>query len=63
MTENIRELEKVAKKNAALCYKIGVAYFNGDGVTRDYAKAFYWFNKANAGGYGDSNCRYYLGRC
>lgn len=62
MTENIKELEKKAKKDVALRYKLGVMYFNGEEVERNYQKAFYWMDKAAAGGYGDSNCRYYLGR-
>ena len=63
MTQDIREMEKIAKKDVATCYKLGVMYFNGDGVERNYQKAFYWMDKARSGGYGDSNCVYYLGRC
>lgn len=63
MADEVRELEKAAKKNAAKAYALGVMYFNGDGIERDYQKAFYWMNRANSDGYGDSNCRYYLGRC
>ena len=62
MIENIKDLEKKAKKDAALSFRLGVAYFNGDETERDYKKAFYWMDKAASGGYGDSNCRYYLGR-
>lgn len=64
MTLDIKELERSAKKDVAIRYKLGILYFNGDEeFPVDYSKAFYWFDKAYAGGYGDSNCRYYLGRC
>lgn len=62
MEVNIVELEKKAKKDVALSYKLGLMYFTGDGVKLDYNKAFYWMNKAATGGYAGSDCRYYLGR-
>lgn len=32
-------------------FKLGLLYYNGDGVDRDYSKSFKWFNKAAKQGY------------
>jgi TPR repeat protein len=42
------DLETVQKKKANVMTSLGVAYFNGEGVSRDYIKAKNWWLKAAA---------------
>ena len=46
-TPKISKLEKTAKQgNAEAQYNLGVIYHNGEGVPKDDAKAFHWYEKA-----------------
>ncbi len=38
--------KKAEKGDAQSQYNLGVAYFNGEVVARDYAQAFFWHSKA-----------------
>ena len=45
--ENLRLLKESAQnKNADASYNLGYMYFSGEGITRNYAEAVYWYRKA-----------------
>lgn len=49
------------KGNKELQYKLGVFYYTGEGVNRDYNQAVYWLTKAANQGYADAQTL--LGSC
>jgi TPR repeat protein len=54
---NISEnFENAVAGNAAAQYSLGVAYYNGDGVTQNYAEAIKWFELAANQGDADAQC-------
>lgn len=63
MGESIKELQKRASKDTSARFNLAVMYFNGEGVERDYKKAFANFVKANKAGFSDSSCKYYIAKC
>jgi len=60
-SENIELIRSAEKGDAAACNNLGVNYMNGQGVKKDYEKAFYWFRKAADKGL--ARGQYNLGRC
>ena len=56
------EFEKAAAQgDTAAQYSLGVCYYNGEGVGRDFAEAVKWFEKAAA--QGDEDAQFALGVC
>ena len=44
--EDIKETIKLAEQGYANAqYNLGVCYYNGEGVERDYEQAVYWYEK------------------
>lgn len=39
-------IKKAEQGNARAQFQLGMAYYNGDGVKKNYSKAYYWFQKA-----------------
>ncbi len=61
-SQTIEEWKILAEegKSYAQCY-LGLAYYNGDGVLKDYKEAFKWYKKAAE--QGDVNAQYGVGAC
>ena len=55
---NINELKARAEQGVADAqYNLGVCYYNGEGVTKDYAEAVRWWRKAAEQGHADAKRR------
>lgn len=43
-------MEEVIKRaeqgEAEAQFQLGLAYYNGEGIVKNYSKAYYWFNKS-----------------
>lgn len=52
-------MEEVIKRaeegNTEAQFQLGVAYYNGDGINKNYSKAYYWFLKAVEQGNGEAH--------
>ena len=60
--EAVKWLRKAAEQNdAAAQYNLGVCYYDGDGVAKDYVEAVKWFRKAAEQNY--AAAQYSLGLC
>ncbi len=60
--EQIRQLNKIATQgNSDAQFKLGLCYFNGDGVEKDFVQAFNWFKKAAVHGLADAE--FFVGFC
>ena len=56
----MEELEKLANQGDAKAqFNLGLLYYDGDEVSQNYNKAFYWFGKAAE--QGDVGAQLYLG--
>ena len=54
------KLEKAENGNSTAQYQVGYIYHNGEnGISRNYAKARYWFEKAASKG--NAAAAYYMG--
>ena len=52
---------KAEAGNAASQYRLGLRYYNGEGVAKDFSEAAKWFRKAAERGF--AKAQGYLGRC
>ena len=54
----MEELIKQAEQGDARAqFRLGLAYYNGDGISKNYSKAYYWFLKSVEQGNNDAkNC-------
>lgn len=52
-------IKKAEEGDAEAQFQLGLAYYNGDGINKNYRKAYYWFQKAIEQGNGDA--QNYLG--
>lgn len=61
-TQSVLEITKAANQgNAEAQYQLGLRYFNGKGVRRNYAKAAAWFRMAAEQGH--TGAQYQLWWC
>lgn len=60
--ESIQSAKNKAQKgDAEAQLELGICYYTGDGVAKDYKQAVYWFKKAAE--QGRVEAQYYLGIC
>lgn len=60
--QSVSEITKAANQgNADAQYQLGLRYFNGNGVRRNYTKAASWFRKAAE--QGNTHAQYQLWWC
>ena len=51
----MEELIKKAEQGDAVAQlQLGLAYYNGDGINKNYSKAYYWFLKSVEQGNNDA---------
>ena len=56
----MEELIKQAEEgDAEAQFLLGLAYYDGNGISKNYSKAYYWFQKAV--GQGNNDAQIYLG--
>jgi len=61
LSEPVKKAEKAAVGDACSQYKLGICYFYGASVSRDFAEAVKWFQKAAK--QGNADAQFSLGRC
>lgn len=47
-------IKKAEEGDVEAQFQLGLAYYNGDGINKNYRKAYYWFQKAIEQGNGDA---------
>ena len=47
-------IKKAEEGDVDAQFQLGLAYYNGDGINKNYRKAYYWFQKAIEQGNGDA---------
>lgn len=43
-------LERVEQGDSEAQFQLGLAFYNGDGINKNYREAYHWFLKANEQG-------------
>ena len=59
--EEIAEYFYAEQGNSDAQFKLGLRYFKGDGVEKDFVQAFNWFTKSAVQGFADAE--YFVGIC